>query len=160
MTYNTEKRMKIIDFLSTNKKNSYSIEEICRGVLPDGHGKSTVYRQVSALVNDGFVRRMATDKGREFIDKQLLNSAFKTLTTLQRERILKTTLKSTETAPPLSSAMRSRCIAGNNFLLIHSFRTPPSERRRNIGLLANAAGAPYNKDEVMTEWTQRILFLN
>ena len=73
MTYNTEKRMKIIDFLSTNKKNSYSIEEICRGVLPDGHGKSTVYRQVSALVNDGFVRRMATDKGRrvtyQYIDK-------------------------------------------------------------------------------------------
>lgn len=73
MTYNTEKRTKIIDFLSSNEKNSYSIEEICKSVLPDGRGKSTVYRQISALVGDGSVRRMVTDKGRrvtyQYIDK-------------------------------------------------------------------------------------------
>ena len=73
MSYNTEKRIKIIDFLSANEKNSYSIEEICQSVLCDGHGKSTVYRQISALVKDGSVRRMTTDGERrvtyQYIDK-------------------------------------------------------------------------------------------
>ena len=75
MTYNTEKRSLIIDFLSKNKSSSFSIEEICEKILPDGHGKSTVYRQISSLVKEGKIRRSSEGDGRRITYQYIDESA-------------------------------------------------------------------------------------
>lgn len=58
MTYNTEKRKEICRFLSENEGQAYSAEEICKTILEDGKGKSTVYRILSKLVDEGVIRRI------------------------------------------------------------------------------------------------------
>lgn len=67
MTYKTEKRTRIIEFLSTNRDKSFSIEEICLEILPDGKGKSTVYRQISSLVKEGRLRRTNESNSRRIV---------------------------------------------------------------------------------------------
>ena len=64
MIYNTEKRTEVLDFLKRGGGRAYSIEEICAAILKDGKGKSTVYRLVSKLVDEGDVRRIADGKTR------------------------------------------------------------------------------------------------
>ena len=64
MTYITGKRERIIDFFRENSERAYSLPEILDGVLADGHGKSTVYRIVSALVSEGIIRRIIDDETR------------------------------------------------------------------------------------------------
>lgn len=63
MTYKTEKRTEILSFLD-GRENPATIEEICSSILTDGSGKSTVYRIVSKLVDEGAVRRIADAKTR------------------------------------------------------------------------------------------------
>lgn len=63
MTYKTEKRKEILQFL-TSVNNPATIEEICDAILTDGSGKSTVYRLVSRLVDEGALRRIADAKTR------------------------------------------------------------------------------------------------
>ena len=65
MIYNTEKRTKLIEFLSNNPNKSYTAEEICRGILDGEHGKSTVYRLIAKLVEDGAVHRISDAKTRK-----------------------------------------------------------------------------------------------
>ena len=64
MIYNTEKRAELIDFLKLGGGRAFSIEEICSAILKDGRGKSTVYRLISKLVDEGEVRRIADGKNR------------------------------------------------------------------------------------------------
>ena len=64
MIYNTEKRAELLDFLKRGRGQAFSIEEICAAILNDGHGKSTVYRLISKLVDEGEVRRIADGKTR------------------------------------------------------------------------------------------------
>ncbi len=64
MTYNTEKRAELIAFFEGGAGQAYSIDEICRAILPDGKGKSTVYRLISRLVDEGKVRRISDAKTR------------------------------------------------------------------------------------------------
>ncbi len=64
MTYNTEKRSALLNFLENGGAQAYTIEEICAGILTDGRGKSTVYRLVSRLVDEGLVRRISDGKTR------------------------------------------------------------------------------------------------
>jgi len=64
MIYNTEKRTELLEFLKLGGGRAFSIEEICRAILKDGHGKSTVYRLISKLVDEGAVRRIADGKNR------------------------------------------------------------------------------------------------
>ncbi len=64
MGYITGKRERIIEFLESNSSSSFTLEEICRGVLTDGKGRSTVYRLVSELVSDGAVRRLSDGRTR------------------------------------------------------------------------------------------------
>ena len=64
MIYNTEKRTELLDFLKQGKGQAFSIEEICQAILKDGRGKSTVYRLISKLVDEGEVRRIADGKTR------------------------------------------------------------------------------------------------
>ena len=64
MVYNTEKRSEITAFLSENRDRAFSLEEICAAVLPTEKGKSTVYRLVSKMCEEGSVRRLAEERSR------------------------------------------------------------------------------------------------
>lgn len=64
MTYKTGKREAILDFLSGNSESSFTLLEICSAVASDGHGKSTVYRIVSELLEDGCIKRLSDGKTR------------------------------------------------------------------------------------------------
>lgn len=64
MIYNTEKRTELLEFLKLGGGRAFSIEEICRAILKDGHGKSTVYRLISKLVDEGELRRISDGKTR------------------------------------------------------------------------------------------------
>lgn len=59
MIYNTEKRAEITAFISKNPDKVFSIDEICNSIAPDGHGKSTVYRIISKMTEEGVVRRIS-----------------------------------------------------------------------------------------------------
>ncbi len=59
MIYNTEKRSEIVLFFESHSDEEFTLEEICSRLLTDGHGKSTVYRIVSRLVDSGCVRRIS-----------------------------------------------------------------------------------------------------
>lgn len=64
MTYNTPMRTLVMSFFEKNAEHAYSLEEICQALIPDGHGKSTVYRLVSRLVDVGCVKRIADERSR------------------------------------------------------------------------------------------------
>ena len=64
MIYNTEKRSELIAFFENGSGQAYTIDEICRSILPDGQGKSTVYRLISRLVDEGKVRKISDAKTR------------------------------------------------------------------------------------------------
>jgi Fur family ferric uptake transcriptional regulator len=57
MTYNTEKRCEIIKLLKNNR-GTFTVEEICDRILVAGRGKSTVYRLLSKLCEEGVTRRI------------------------------------------------------------------------------------------------------
>lgn len=63
MTYNTEKRNNILKFFKQTRL-PHSIEEIAAAILEDGKGKSTVYRLISKLVDEGVVQRITDPKSR------------------------------------------------------------------------------------------------
>jgi Fur family ferric uptake transcriptional regulator len=64
MIYNTEKRSEITSLISRNADKVFTIDEICREIIPDGKGKSTVYRIISAMVEEGVVRRISDGTNR------------------------------------------------------------------------------------------------
>ena len=64
MKYQTGKKEQVIDLLRNNSNKSLSLAEICEKILPDGHGRSTVYRLVSSLVECGTLRRLGDGKTR------------------------------------------------------------------------------------------------
>ncbi len=59
MIYNTEKRKEITALISSNNDRAFTIEEICNTVAPGGKGKSTVYRIVASLAEEGIVRKIS-----------------------------------------------------------------------------------------------------
>ena len=61
MTYNTEKRAKLIELFTSSDGQCYTAEEICSLMLSEGHGKSTVYRLLSKLVLEGVLRKISDD---------------------------------------------------------------------------------------------------
>lgn len=64
MGYKTGKRELILELLSRDADASYTIEEIACAVTDGGQGKSTVYRLVSELVEEGCVRRLSDGRTR------------------------------------------------------------------------------------------------
>ena len=64
MTYNTEKRAAILSFLEKNRNSAYTVDEIAATLSPDGSGKSTYYRLISRLVEEGVVKRIGDEKTR------------------------------------------------------------------------------------------------
>ena len=64
MTYRTEKKEELLSFLSRSGAETFTVDEICDAILENGSGKSTVYRLISKLVDDGSVRRISDGKTR------------------------------------------------------------------------------------------------
>lgn len=64
MTYNTEKRAEILEFFSKSGERAFSAEDICAAILKNGRGKSTVYRLISKLVDQGALIRISDAKTR------------------------------------------------------------------------------------------------
>jgi Fur family ferric uptake transcriptional regulator len=64
MTYNTEKRAEILSFLGSCRGEAVTIDSICNSILKDGKGKSTVYRLISKLVDEGAVRKISDARTR------------------------------------------------------------------------------------------------
>ncbi len=64
MTYNTQKRTELLAFLEKSGGAALTAEEICAGVLKDGKGKSTVYRLIARLVDEGAMRKICDVKTR------------------------------------------------------------------------------------------------
>ena len=71
--YNTQKNREIIEFLKENKDRAFCAEEISRALNSDQKGKSTVYRQLKKLVENGNVKRLADAETRrvtyQYLDK-------------------------------------------------------------------------------------------
>jgi Fur family ferric uptake transcriptional regulator len=64
LTYKTEKKGAVLNFFKNAGRSAYTVEEICDRILPDGKGKSTVYRIISGLVDNGVLHRIADAKSR------------------------------------------------------------------------------------------------
>ncbi len=79
MAYQTEQKKMLSEFLAANGDQGFTIGEILSGLskeyaesaLP---GKSTVYRLVQQLVENGRVRRFAKDNGRSFVYQSVCNT--------------------------------------------------------------------------------------
>ena len=66
--YNTEQKKQIIDFLKLHSDHHYTVDEITKAVSTDrGAGKSTVYRQISKLMQSGGIRRFETPGVKSFV---------------------------------------------------------------------------------------------
>ena len=64
MTYNTEKRTELLNYLKSCNGRAMTVDEICGAILTDGRGRSTVYRLISRLVDEGSLRRISDGKTR------------------------------------------------------------------------------------------------
>lgn len=67
--YNTEQKKILLDFLSSNSTQAYTIEEIT-DAIGKGIGKSTVYRLMTKLVEEKKVQKSA-GRGRSFVYRAL-----------------------------------------------------------------------------------------
>ncbi len=75
MSYNTEKRNLLIEFLKENSQHSYTVNELCERILPDGRAKSTLYRLVSKLCEEGYLKKLFSADNRrtsyQYMDRVL-----------------------------------------------------------------------------------------
>lgn len=55
MTYKTEGRKKISEYLARNGKESYTLAELCEALAPMGLAKSSIYRNIKELLAVGEV---------------------------------------------------------------------------------------------------------
>ena len=72
MTYETDKKERLISLLSIDPKKAFTVEEICCELLADGRGKSTVYRIVKELSAEGRLRKITNQESRR-VSYQLLS---------------------------------------------------------------------------------------
>ena len=65
-TYNTEQKKLLVEFLKCNTETAYTVEEIVEK-MEGKLAKSTVYRLILKLTEDGCVKRMTRGTGRTFV---------------------------------------------------------------------------------------------
>ena len=70
-TYNTTQRQSIVDYLKSNPEGQYTIEQLAEALTSgnEAHkiGKSTVYRLINRMVEEGIVRRTVKGNSRQFL---------------------------------------------------------------------------------------------
>jgi len=64
-TYNTNQRQILVDFLKNNAETQYTIEQIAMNTK--SVGKSTIYRLINKMVDEGIVRRTVKGNSRQFL---------------------------------------------------------------------------------------------
>ena len=74
MTYNTEKKLLITDFLKNHKDEAFTIDEIVIALSPSGAGKSTYYRIISKMVKNGEIRKITDEHSRHTTYQYLGNN--------------------------------------------------------------------------------------
>lgn len=65
--YNTKQKKQLDDFFKNNTSKQLSVNEIVMGICPNGSGKSTVYRLISKMVEDGTLIRLRGDDGKSIL---------------------------------------------------------------------------------------------
>lgn len=93
--YNTEQKKLLLEFLESNSDNSYTVDEIvealCKRAGAKAPGRSTVYRLMTALVEEKRVRRFSGEGSRRFLYRIIADDHCRThlhLKCLQCGRIL------------------------------------------------------------------------
>ena len=65
--YKTKQKKQLAEFFKNNTSKQLSVNEIVMGVCPNGTGKSTVYRLISKMVEDGLLIRLRGDDGKSIL---------------------------------------------------------------------------------------------
>ena len=65
--YKTKQKTILIDYFKKNISKQLSINEIISSICPDGSGKSTIYRRISKMVEDGELLRLHGDDGKSIV---------------------------------------------------------------------------------------------
>ncbi len=65
--YATRQKQLLIDFLRRNRDRQLSMADVADGVKNDNIGKSTVYRQVANLCEEGVLRRFRGNDGKSVV---------------------------------------------------------------------------------------------
>ncbi len=65
--YKTGQKRAVLDFFKSNCDRHFSVAEITDEVCKNGAGKSTVYRQISKLLEQGVIRRFETPDSAQFV---------------------------------------------------------------------------------------------
>ena len=65
--YNTKQKLLLSEFLKANRSRQFSIGEISEAVSGDGIGKSTIYRNMSQLLESGNIRRFRGKDGKQVL---------------------------------------------------------------------------------------------
>lgn len=66
--YQTQQRKQLLDFLTLHKETQYTIEEIIEEMQQaDAPAKSSIYRLMKQLVEEGKVKRYVKDHSRQFV---------------------------------------------------------------------------------------------
>ena len=60
-SYHTQQKTALLSFLSRNADSQYTVDEIIEYMGADAPGKSTTYRQIKKLCDDGLVRRFVRE---------------------------------------------------------------------------------------------------
>ena len=76
--YQTEQKKLLLAYLSSHADRSFTLEELAAVMTACGVGKSTVYRLVARLSDEGAVRRYAREEGRgytyQYLERQECHS--------------------------------------------------------------------------------------
>lgn len=59
--YNTKQKQTLKDFFKNNKDKQYSINEITNAISQNSIGKSTIYRLIDKMTEEGSIRRFRGD---------------------------------------------------------------------------------------------------
>lgn len=65
--YKTKQKKQLVDFFKNNTSKQLSVNEIIMGICPDGTGKSTIYRLISQMVEQGILLRLRGDDGKSIL---------------------------------------------------------------------------------------------
>ena len=69
--YHTEQKKRLLAFLQEHEENAYTVEELVEGMKRSGctgaPGKSTVYRLMTKMVEEGTVKRFVKGHSRRFV---------------------------------------------------------------------------------------------
>ena len=67
MTYDTKREQALLSLLRAGGEKGLTLKQIADALTPDGKGKSTVFRLLSRLTEQGTVRKLPSAEGRHFI---------------------------------------------------------------------------------------------